>query len=350
MNTLEMMGWASYTQEFPVTETARLLVPARVIRENKRAYLVQTNEKICSAELTGKLVHDSDASDLPKVGDWVVGIQSSDDLFIIQERLERKNKISRKVSGNRSDEQVLAANIDLILIVVGLDNDFNMNRLERYLALAKQSEATPIIVLNKMDLCPELDTLKQDVLDHSQGHKILMISAKNSTGIDEISELFKPDKTGVLLGSSGVGKSTLTNGLIGRNEQVTKAVREDDNKGMHTTSFRQMFQLPDGGSLIDTPGMRELTLWEDASELGAVFEDLADIARSCKFRNCTHTVEKGCAIQAAVSDNLLDKKRLDNFMKMQKEVEFLQRKREDKAKRDYNYKQKKLHIKEKNNY
>lgn len=337
------MGWRSYVKDFPLTEKGISHIPARIIRENKNAYIVQTDEVRIHAELTGKLVYESDSSDLPKVGDWVIGTHESDNLFIIKERLPRRNKISRKASGNRADEQILAANIDLIFIVVGLDHDFNLNRLERYLSLGKQHDATTKIVLNKTDVCSELDDLKQQIINHSQNQKVLMVSAINGTGIDAISDLFKPNKTGVLLGSSGVGKSTIINSLLGKHEQNTNEVREYDSKGVHTTSFRQLFLLPEGGSLIDTPGMRELSLWADSEELDTSFQDISDLSNACKFRNCTHTVEKGCAVQDAISEDRLDKKRYNNYLKMQKELDYLQSKRDGKSKHVYNQKQKKLH-------
>jgi ribosome biogenesis GTPase / thiamine phosphate phosphatase len=356
MTNLVSLGWDTYFKENLLTEDISSLVPARVVRENKNAYLVQTETMVCYAEVTGKLEYESGFSDRPKVGDWVVGTQESKNLFIIKKNLPRKNKISRKVAGSRIDEQILATNIDLIFIVIGLDNDFNINRLERYLALGKKSGATSVIVLNKIDICSELDQLRQRVTEHSQDQKIVMVSAKRGLGISEISELFKPNKTGVLIGSSGVGKSTIINSLIGKNEQTTKEIREDDSKGMHTTSFRQLFLLPNGGSLIDTPGMRELSLWENSDLLDTSFQDISNLASTCKFRNCSHTVEKGCAVQEAIMDNSLDKKRHGNYQKMQKEQAYLQSKINDQSKHDYKQKQKKLYkgyseiIKDKNKY
>jgi len=320
------------------------LLPARVIREDRRAYLVQTDTSLTYAELSGKLGFDTDSSDRPKVGDWVLGSQETEALFVIKQGLPRKNKISRKVAGNRIEEQVLAANIDLVVIVMGLDHDFNMNRLERFLALGKQREAEAVIVLNKTDVCPDLDHARQQVEAHSQGQKILMVSAASNTGITEISDLFKPSKTGVLIGSSGVGKSTIINRLLGTDTQATKEVREDDSKGSHTTSFRQLFLLPNGGSLIDTPGMRELSLWEEKEEeFSSAFQDIFDLAMSCKFSNCTHAGEKECAVQAAISDSTLDEKRYANFLKIQKEKDYLQSQISDKSKYEQRKKQKKLH-------
>lgn len=318
------------------------LVLGRVIREDMIAYLVQTTKSVIFAELTGVLGYKSTSVDRPKVGDWVLGTQKTKDLFLIHQTLKRKNKISRKASGKKTEEQILAANVDLVFVVIGLDHDFNINRLERYLSLGKQQGAKTVVVLNKVDICKNADEIKNQLLKAPGKQDVVMISAIHNMGIDHLAELFKPNKTGILVGSSGVGKSTLVNRLLGRNVQATKSVRESDSKGMHTTSFRQLFLLPNGGCLVDTPGMRELTLWEDATQLSESHNDIVELGLTCKFSNCSHTVEKGCSILEAITNKVLDKKRYDNYVKLQSEQERLRVQKSRKAKIEIKKHQKKL--------
>ncbi|MBT5954709.1 ribosome small subunit-dependent GTPase A [bacterium] len=342
MSDLTAFGLDPYFDDLYQKNENKEYILARVIREDMIAYLVQTKESVVFAELTGSLGFKSTSVERPKVGDWVLGTQKNKDLFVIHETLTRKNKISRKASGKRTEEQILAANVDLVFVVIGLDHDFNINRLERYLSLGKQQGARTIVVLNKVDICKNADDLKNEILNAENNQDVVMISAIHNMGVEQISELFKPNKTGILVGSSGVGKSTLVNSLLGRNAQETKSVRESDSKGMHTTSFRQLFLLPDGGCLVDTPGMRELTLWEDADQLSDSHNDIVELGLTCKFRNCSHTVEKGCSILDAISNNSLDKKRYDNYVKLQDELERLRVQKSQKAKLDVKKNQKKL--------
>ena len=343
MKALIAMGWPLYCEMYVTEPIPERVVPARVIREDRRAYIVQTDTAVSYAELTGKMGNVTNLSALPKVGDWVLGVQSSENLFIIQEILPRKNKISRKVSGKRVTEQALATNVDLMLVVMGLDNDFNLNRLERYLALAKHCNVEAVIILNKMDICPDKDIKYAQVQARSDGQDIFMISAEKGQTIEDIAERFRPHQTGVLIGSSGVGKSTLTNQLVGEAIQETKAVRADDHRGMHTTSFRQLFLLSEGGCLIDTPGMRELHLWDESDVSDTAFQDIVDFSAACKFRNCAHDKEVGCAVQQAVASGDLDAKRLDNYQKMQKEQAYIQSKLNEQSKYKYKQSQKKLY-------
>ncbi|MBU0579934.1 MAG: ribosome small subunit-dependent GTPase A [Candidatus Margulisbacteria bacterium] len=341
--TLEKLGWNKQFAKLYEKYSAEQVIPARIIREDREAYLAHTGANEIFTEMSGKLLYTLAESERPKVGDWIVALQANDDLLVVQNILPRINKISRKAAGTRTEEQVFAANIDLIFIVVGLDHDFNLNRLERYLAVAKQSNAETIVVLNKTDICPNKESLQQKIIKDIGKKKILMVSAKQKEGVDELAKLFQPNKTGILLGSSGVGKSTLINCLLGENVQKTKTVREDDSKGRHITSSRQLFFLPTGGCLIDTPGMRELTLWSDQEGLDDAFSGIAELAKQCKFRNCTHMVEKKCAVQKAIKDGSLPEKRFQNYLKMKKELEYLQSKKSEKAKYEYKQKQKKLY-------
>lgn len=343
MNHLVTLGWDTYFEALRLQANLPHWVPARVIREDKIAYLVQTDTSTVYAEIRGKFRHKSEFTEKPTIGDWVLGVQESDNLFIIQSKLERKNKLSRKAVGNKATEQLLAANIDLMFIVVGIDDDLNLNRIDRYLALAEKTQIKTILVLNKMDICPEKEALKQQLVDQNPHQDILMISAKNGDGMGKLAALFQSNKTGILLGSSGVGKSTIINRLLGSYTQETQPVREQGSAGRHTTSYRQLFQLPGGGNLIDTPGMRELALWEDFDHLETVFQDIIELVGHCKFRTCGHTVEQGCAIREAISNGVLEEKRFINYIKMKKEAEFLQDRKTFKERHDYKQHQKKLY-------
>jgi ribosome biogenesis GTPase len=257
------------------------------------------------------------------VGDWVV---LRDDAAVIASVLSRKTKLSRKQPEREVREQVLAANIDVLFIVSGLDRDYNPRRIERFLVLATESGARPVVLLNKADLAPELGLDLAEIVAATQrltpGITVLPISALSDHGLDVLPGLLGRGETAALIGSSGVGKSTILNRLLGDERQRTSAVRASDNRGRHTTTSRQLFVMPGGWLLMDLPGLREVQLWATTEKLEDSFEDIQQLAQTCRFRDCTHTAEPGCAVTAAA----LDPGRLANYLKMQKELAFLDRK------------------------
>lgn len=317
---------------------------ARVTEENRESYVVKTATHEMPAEISGKLRFTSESrEDFPAVGDWVA-VNTFDDetLAIIHAVLPRKTLIARKSAGQRTEMQLIAANVDIIFIVQGLDHNFNPRRLERYLVVAHESGATPVILLSKADLLSpqELQSHKQEASVVSAGVEAIAYSAETGEGLDAIKRRIPEGVTVCLVGSSGVGKSTLINTLAGESLLETGSVREDDSRGRHTTARRQMVFLPGGGILIDTPGMRELGLWHAESSLDQTFPEIAGLAEGCKFSDCTHTHEPDCAVRAAVDDGSLDAGRYASYTKLRKEAEWmnerttvagmLERKRKDK--------------------
>lgn len=308
------------------------LEPARVIAQHRGAYVVGAASGEMWAEPSGRLRHDAGGpEDLPATGDWVALRRSpGGDRGVIDAVLPRRTKISRKVAGFRTDEQVLAANVDVAFLAAALDLERIVNRLERYLVLAFQSGAEPVIVLTKSDLSADVATIVSEVEAVSFGVPIVVTSAETGEGLNELADHLRPDRTGVLLGHSGVGKSSLINKLCEDAVQEVRAIRAHDGRGRHTTAARELVLLPGGGALIDTPGLREIQLW-DGVGVGRSFEDVADIASACRFRDCRHEREPGCAVLAAVEDGSLDASRLDRFRRIARELAFLERKKDRRA-------------------
>ena len=333
--TLEELGWSSFFEEsFRSLPTAGL-VPGRIAMQHRNAYTVYTSDGEVRAHVAGKLRYQAgDGSDFPAVGDWVaLHTPGGAGAAIIYHILTRKSRFSRKVAGGRTGEQVVAANIDTAFLVSGLDGDFNMRRIERYLVLAYDSGAAPAIILNKTDLCENLPEIIDAVSVIAPGIPLLSISAGRNEGVEQIRTFLPRGSTGVLLGSSGVGKSTIINALLGRAVQKTEAVRENDSRGRHTTSRRELMLLDGGGMLMDTPGMRELQLWGDTETVEGSFRDIQDLALQCKFTDCRHDTEPGCAIQAALEEGVLDPERYASYQKLQREMAYLERKQDELARR-----------------
>lgn len=288
----------------------------RVIEEHKISYVVSIENKDFTANVRGSFF---DSENFPKVGDFVLCSPVSKGKVIIEKILPRKSSIIRK-QPNREAVQVIATNIDFIFIVMGLDGDFNLNRLERYLLLAKQSNVTPVVILNKADKAENLNEYVNKVKVVANTHDVHVLSAKNKQNMEVLLPYFTNDATIVLLGSSGAGKSTITNWLLQTEKQTVKKVREDDSKGKHTTTKRQLFKLPTGGFLVDTPGMRELGMVEDAStEENEIFEKLESLAKECAFTNCDHKKSVGCAIQKAIKDGAISEREFKNAEKLKEE-------------------------------
>ncbi|NIP43243.1 MAG: ribosome small subunit-dependent GTPase A [candidate division Zixibacteria bacterium] len=322
---LSDIGWNDYFESLFHKYREKEFVPFRVSQEHKSRYVILGEKGDFNAEISGKFRHEAcGKGDFPAVGDWVaVSPRPDEGTGTIHAVLPRKSAFSRKVAGKETEEQVVAANIDTVFLVSGLDNEFNPRRIERYLTLSWECGAKPVIVLNKSDLCEDIDSKVSELESISFGVPILTISARNKTGLDDLRNSLNSGMTAAFLGSSGVGKSTIINGLLGYERQFVNEVREDDSRGRHTTTYRELILLPAGGILVDTPGMREIQLWGDESGLSQVFDDIEAFASQCKFRDCSHNGEPGCAIEKALEDGSLDKKRWSNYRKLQKELRFL---------------------------
>lgn len=321
------LGWNAGLQSDFERLLRPCLVPARVSSVMKGHFRVWSESGDSLAKLSGKLLFRAkSSSDLPAVGDWVAIETSSADRAVIHNVLPRRTKISRKVVGRAADEQIIATNIDAVFIVCALNQEFNLRRLERYVALVWDSGAQPIVLLNKADLCEDVPARLADAEFSAPGVPVHAISAGNGNGFEALFRYIKVGRTAAFIGSSGVGKSTIINRLLGSEAQSTLRVREHDDRGRHSTTSRQMFALSSGGLVIDTPGMRELQLWDVDSGLTAAFRDLDDIAMQCRYRDCSHRSEPGCAVRVAVEAGQLDSDRLANFAKLRAEQAFRDRK------------------------
>ncbi|MDU5107569.1 ribosome small subunit-dependent GTPase A [Clostridium sp.] len=291
----------------------------RVSVQYKDIYRVVTEEGEVLARVSGKLSYSSNSTlDYPVVGDWVL-LDRTDNKngdAIIHKVLTRKSYFSRKIAGTRYDTQVVAANIDYIFICMALNNDFNINRLERYIAVAWDSMATPVVVLTKSDLCEDIDERLSEVEEAAIGIDILVTSSLNGNGYEKVKEYIKTGTTIAFIGSSGVGKSTLINKLLNKEVLKTNSISEND-KGRHTTTHRELFLLEDGGVIIDTPGMRELGLI--SADVNKSFSNIEELEKQCKFSDCTHKNEPKCAVREAIENGELDLDRLERYRKLKKE-------------------------------
>lgn len=299
---------------------------ARVVAEHKEMYSILLNGATFPAEVTGRLMHTAESrKDFPAVGDWVAVQQFDGSLAIIHHILPRSTIISRKTSGKEFNEQLIATNVDLVFIVQSLDHSYNIRRLERFLVVAAESGAVPVVLLSKSDLITEIELREKiaEVNTVSPGIRIIAYSAKSMTHIDEIRAFIGPEMTVCFIGSSGVGKSTLINRLVGSELLATNDVREEDSKGRHTTTHRQLVPLAGGGFVIDTPGMRELGLWTITGSIDEIFPEISALSGNCKFTDCTHSHEPGCAVVKAIADGDIAQDRLDSYLKLKKEADYV---------------------------
>ena len=320
------MGWnADLNQQF-APHHAQGLVPARVAVEDKHFFRVWTADAELLAQVTGKCMHEARGSNsrLPKVGDWVaVKLVANEEKAMIQASLPRRTQLCRKMTGRGSTEHILATNIDTAFLVTAADASFDAAPLEQMLVMAHESGARPVVLLNKIDLCDDLDARLADATRVAGDALVLAACALTGRGVKKLAQLIKPGDTAVFIGTSGVGKSSLINRLYGEDIQATVEVRTNDAKGRHTTSWREMIFLPQGGVVIDTPGMREFHLWIASEGSKQTFPEVDALSVRCHFRDCTHTKENQCAVLEALAAGTLPRERYDSFLKLQLEIRYL---------------------------
>ncbi len=323
--SLSSLGWNARLEELFTAYRTSGFEPARVCREDRDRYQVRGDGDVRPAELAGRLRHEARSrAELPAVGDWVAVRSGDASPAVIEAVLPRSSAFTRKVVDAASEEQVVAANVDTVFLVSGLDLDFNLRRIERYLAAAWESGATPVLVLNKADLAADLDAIVAEVEALSPGTPLVTLSALEGDGLDALAPWLTSGSTVALLGSSGVGKSTLVNALLGEARQATREVREGDSRGRHTTTHRELVPLPSGAVLLDTPGMRVLKLWTSEEAVDGAFPEIASLAEGCRFRDCSHESEPGCAVLAALAAGTLAEERIESWRKLQRERRWLE--------------------------
>ena len=334
--SLRRWGWNSYFEALWNEGERGITVPARVIAQQRKFWRIAGAFGECWAEASGKLrLAAEDGVEWPAVGDWVVvDLREVGSSALILEVLPRRSGFVRKVAGKKIAEQVLAANVDTALLVAALDGDFNPRRVERYLAQCWESGAKPVIMLNKADACGDTAAKAAAMERVALGADVCVISAKTGQGMEGFAKFLAPGQTLVLLGSSGVGKSTIANRLLGEVQQNVQPVREGDSRGRHTTTARELFVLPGGALVVDTPGLRELQLWDAAEGVSQAFADIDAVAAECRFGDCRHEGEPGCAVQAALNAGTLDLARVENRRKLLREQEFLRRKLDPEARHE----------------
>ena len=328
--TLAALGWTDELEAAFTAHAERGFEPARVVAEHRGGYYVRSERGDRLAHARGRLRDEEIHGGMPAVGDWVAVVDATGDRFAIEALLPRRTKVSRKTPWLKAEEHVLVANVDTVLLVTGLDGDFNPRRLERYLVAAWDSGADPVVVLTKLDVCDDIEKVVE-AGDIAVGVPVIAMSNVTGEGVDRVRPLLQPRKTFVLLGSSGTGKSTLVNRLAGRTLMQTGGLR-NDGRGRHTTRHRQLLALPGGAILIDTPGLRELQVWE--GDVDGAFSDIAEIASACRFNDCGHGVEPGCAVREALNRGALDPGRWASYLKLQRELRAIEARSSTRVRRE----------------
>ncbi|MBC8182203.1 ribosome small subunit-dependent GTPase A [candidate division KSB1 bacterium] len=335
---LQNLGFSNWFQKYVQENGQADFKVARVTAVNKDNYVIRNENTELLAEITGKIMFGAESKlDYPTVGDWVFVQYFDDDSFaIIQDIFPRQTLLKRKISGKETDFQLIAANIDTAFVLQSFDNNFNLRRLERYLVMINEGKIQPVILFSKCDLLEkeEIETKIIEAKKIIKDYEMVVFSSESGVGLDRVRELIKPGKSYCLLGSSGVGKTTLLNKLLGKDILRTDIIREKDGKGKHTTSRRELLILENNGIIIDTPGMRELGNFDINEGINETFADIESLSSRCKFNDCTHINEPGCAILKAVEDGEINQKRYENFIKLRKETAYYERSYLEKRKRD----------------
>ena len=333
---LSDLGWDErFAAAYEPWQLKKDVHPGRVAIEFNQIFRIYVEDGELDAVTAGRLKHRaSSRAELPAVGDWVaVRKRPAEDRGVIVAMLPRRSAFTRRAAGEPTGEQVVAANVDVVFIVMGLDGDFSLRRLERYLLMARESGAASAILLTKPDLCSDLSARIRDVTTLAGDIVVHVVNAKAGEGVEQLREHFSPGRTAALLGSSGVGKTTIINRLVGADSRRTQEVRAGDARGRHTTTHRELVMLPDAGLIIDTPGMRELQLWDASDAVRETFDDIEAFAAGCHFTDCRHRDEPRCAVKAAVAEGTLRVDRLESYLKLQDELAELARQQEERARK-----------------
>ncbi len=332
---LNQLGWNSFFKEGFRRLSSDEWQPCRVVSQQRSSLTVRGEEGELNATVSGRLRYQIDGADsYPVTGDWLaVSVPPGERKGVVQAVLPRKSSFSRKVPGGPTQEQVVAANVDTVFLVSGLDGgrNFNLRNIERYLTVAWNSGAQPVIVLNKADVCEDVPSRINEAEIVASGVPVHAVSAVNGWGLDALKAYITDGNTVALLGHSGVGKSAIINALLGEERQQVGTVRYSDRRGRHTTTSRELILLPAGGTVIDTPGMREIQVWGEESVLGDAFDDIESLAENCRFSDCRHDTEPGCAVRKAIQRGDIDDARFQSYLRLKREYKYLEARRNDRT-------------------